>query len=122
MLPPDPLSPGGRGLAIVAGLAKEWGVRPEEHGKSVWFTLAPLPAAVPLAAAEPLLAAALAWSEPADPPEPGSAPVLQPVGGPAGEPVPEPSPEPVLEPEPVPALEPALETVLARSSSPRWVP
>jgi two-component sensor histidine kinase len=30
----------GRGLAIVAALAKDWGTTPEPDGKRVWFTLA----------------------------------------------------------------------------------
>jgi anti-sigma regulatory factor (Ser/Thr protein kinase) len=30
---------GGRGLLIVANLAREWGVRVEERGKAVWFTV-----------------------------------------------------------------------------------
>jgi anti-sigma regulatory factor (Ser/Thr protein kinase) len=31
--------PGGRGLALVAGLSAEWGTRTFSRGKSVWFTL-----------------------------------------------------------------------------------
>ncbi len=30
---------GGRGLALVADVADEWGVEPDDPGKSVWFTL-----------------------------------------------------------------------------------
>lgn len=29
----------GRGLPLVAALAKEWGARPEADGKTVWFML-----------------------------------------------------------------------------------
>jgi hypothetical protein len=35
----SPLSEGRHGLVIVAALAKDWGVSPDETGKSVWFTL-----------------------------------------------------------------------------------
>jgi anti-sigma regulatory factor (Ser/Thr protein kinase) len=31
----------GRGLALVAAVAARWGVRFEEYGKTVWFSLAP---------------------------------------------------------------------------------
>lgn len=36
---PSSEAEGGRGLAIVASLASEWGVEENSHGKSVWFTL-----------------------------------------------------------------------------------
>ncbi|MEU9118995.1 ATP-binding protein [Streptomyces sp. NPDC048506] len=36
----------GRGLALIAALSQSWGIRPEDHGKVVWFTL-PAPAAGP---------------------------------------------------------------------------
>ena len=35
----DPTSQGGRGLHIVDSLATEWGTRPLETGKCVWFLL-----------------------------------------------------------------------------------
>ncbi|MEU6444084.1 ATP-binding protein [Streptomyces sp. NPDC047046] len=42
----------GRGLALVAAVSESWGVRPDERGKVVWFTLAaeeaaPVPAVAP---------------------------------------------------------------------------
>ncbi|GLY02751.1 MULTISPECIES: ATP-binding protein [Actinoplanes] len=40
--PPDPRRIGGRGLLLVAGLAREWGARPILDGKVVWARL-PLP-------------------------------------------------------------------------------
>jgi anti-sigma regulatory factor (Ser/Thr protein kinase) len=36
LLPPDDRRVGGRGLLVVAGMARRWGVRPEETGKTVW--------------------------------------------------------------------------------------
>lgn len=36
LLPPDDRRIGGRGLLVVAGMARRWGVRPEESGKTVW--------------------------------------------------------------------------------------
>lgn len=36
LLPPDDRRIGGRGLLVVAGMARRWGVRPEEAGKTVW--------------------------------------------------------------------------------------
>jgi anti-sigma regulatory factor (Ser/Thr protein kinase) len=36
LLPPDDRRIGGRGLLVVAGMARRWGVRPEETGKTVW--------------------------------------------------------------------------------------
>jgi len=36
---PPPESPGGRGLLIVAALARQWGVAPERQGKTVWAEL-----------------------------------------------------------------------------------
>lgn len=56
VLGPDPMAPDGRGLSIVAGLCKEWGARLEETGKTVWFSLEPLPAKVPSAQPDPVLA------------------------------------------------------------------
>ena len=39
---PDTDAPGGRGLAIVNGLASAWGVeRGSDGGKTVWFELSP---------------------------------------------------------------------------------
>ncbi|WP_432544166.1 ATP-binding protein [Kineococcus sp. SYSU DK002] len=35
----DPGAVHGRGMAIVDGLAGDWGVRPEARGKTVWFEL-----------------------------------------------------------------------------------
>jgi anti-sigma regulatory factor (Ser/Thr protein kinase) len=37
---PTALEPSGRGLRIVQGLSKAWGVVPGEDGTRVWFTLA----------------------------------------------------------------------------------
>ncbi|MEU9042441.1 MULTISPECIES: ATP-binding protein [unclassified Kitasatospora] len=34
---PSPLSESGRGLQLVAGLTRRWGVLPQERGKCVWF-------------------------------------------------------------------------------------
>src|SRR3954454_4769593 len=39
LLPPDPWSEQGRGLALVDVLAREWGVSPHPSGKVVWFRL-----------------------------------------------------------------------------------
>jgi hypothetical protein len=36
LLPPDDRRIGGRGLLVIAGMARRWGVRPEEAGKTVW--------------------------------------------------------------------------------------
>jgi anti-sigma regulatory factor (Ser/Thr protein kinase) len=36
LLPPDDRRIGGRGLLVVEGMARRWGVRPEETGKTVW--------------------------------------------------------------------------------------
>ena len=36
LLPPDDRRIGGRGLLVVAGMARRWGVRPDESGKTVW--------------------------------------------------------------------------------------
>jgi hypothetical protein len=36
---PGPHDEGGRGLRIVDSFADDWGVRPLEHGKTVWFTI-----------------------------------------------------------------------------------
>jgi anti-sigma regulatory factor (Ser/Thr protein kinase) len=36
LLPPDDRRIGGRGLLVVAGMARRWGVRREETGKTVW--------------------------------------------------------------------------------------
>jgi anti-sigma regulatory factor (Ser/Thr protein kinase) len=38
--PPSSEAEGGRGLAIVASLADDWGVESSGRGKSVWFSLA----------------------------------------------------------------------------------
>ncbi|MFD0211393.1 ATP-binding protein [Streptomyces hirsutus] len=45
-----PLTEGGRGLALVAALAEEWGVaeRPGGPGKTVWAVVATSPAAAPV--------------------------------------------------------------------------
>jgi anti-sigma regulatory factor (Ser/Thr protein kinase) len=42
VLPEDPLTPGGRGLAIVDALTRAWGVR--EGSTHVWFELGGAPA------------------------------------------------------------------------------
>ena len=36
LLPPDDRRIGGRGLLVVAGMARRWGVRRETTGKTVW--------------------------------------------------------------------------------------
>jgi two-component sensor histidine kinase len=36
---PDPTSPRGRGLAMVAAVAASWGVEPHRDGKTVWAEL-----------------------------------------------------------------------------------
>jgi anti-sigma regulatory factor (Ser/Thr protein kinase) len=36
LLPPDDRRIGGRGLLVVAGMARRWGVRAEATGKTVW--------------------------------------------------------------------------------------
>jgi anti-sigma regulatory factor (Ser/Thr protein kinase) len=36
---PLPLALGGHGLRIVGRLAGSWGIRTEEHGKVVWFSV-----------------------------------------------------------------------------------
>ncbi|EDY44782.1 ATP-binding protein [Streptomyces sp. SPB074] len=38
----------GRGLALVAAVSESWGVRPDERGKVVWFTLAAAEQAAPV--------------------------------------------------------------------------
>ena len=43
----DPDSEAGRGLFLVDHLAREWGVRPERRGKTVWFVLDRVSQAVP---------------------------------------------------------------------------
>jgi anti-sigma regulatory factor (Ser/Thr protein kinase) len=40
LLPPDDRRIGGRGLLVVAGMARRWGVRPEDGGKTVWAEIA----------------------------------------------------------------------------------
>ncbi|MFF5211693.1 ATP-binding protein [Streptosporangium sp. NPDC000396] len=47
-LPPQPDEEGGRGLALVAGLAASWGVTGDDMGRIVWavLDLAPEKAAV----------------------------------------------------------------------------
>jgi anti-sigma regulatory factor (Ser/Thr protein kinase) len=37
--PLDPEGVGGRGLHLVNALARDWGVRPAQPGKTVWFEL-----------------------------------------------------------------------------------
>ena len=37
--PPSPDRPGGRGLALVAGLAADWGTATYTGGKTVWFVV-----------------------------------------------------------------------------------
>ncbi|WP_316529544.1 ATP-binding protein [Kitasatospora brasiliensis] len=36
------LAESGRGLQLVAGLTRSWGVDSHERGKSVWFTMGPV--------------------------------------------------------------------------------
>jgi anti-sigma regulatory factor (Ser/Thr protein kinase) len=36
LLPPDDRRIGGRGLLVVAGMARRWGVRADKTGKTVW--------------------------------------------------------------------------------------
>ncbi|WEH31375.1 ATP-binding protein [Streptomyces sp. AM 3-1-1] len=43
----------GRGLALVAAVSESWGVRPDERGKVVWFTLAAAEEAAPAPAVTP---------------------------------------------------------------------
>jgi anti-sigma regulatory factor (Ser/Thr protein kinase) len=38
--PPDGHRPGGRGLLLVAGMTRRWGVRPDARGKVVWAEIA----------------------------------------------------------------------------------
>jgi anti-sigma regulatory factor (Ser/Thr protein kinase) len=38
--PPSAARPGGRGMWLVATLAREWGCRADDGGKTVWFSLA----------------------------------------------------------------------------------
>jgi serine/threonine-protein kinase RsbW len=40
VLTPRPTDPSGRGLRIVEGLSKQWGVSSRREGKTVWFVLA----------------------------------------------------------------------------------
>lgn len=44
---PDTVGEAGRGLFLVDQLARDWGVREHDSGKSVWFLLAPLSRAGP---------------------------------------------------------------------------
>ena len=37
---PDPTSPRGRGLAMVAAVARDWGVEPHDDGKTIWAEMA----------------------------------------------------------------------------------
>jgi anti-sigma regulatory factor (Ser/Thr protein kinase) len=39
LLTPRPTDPSGRGLRIVEGLSRRWGVSSRPRGKTVWFTL-----------------------------------------------------------------------------------
>lgn len=41
LVEPDLDAEGGRGLWLVDQLASSWGISAEEHGKAVWFELAP---------------------------------------------------------------------------------
>ncbi|WP_431038912.1 ATP-binding protein [Streptomyces sp. P6-2-1] len=43
----------GRGLALVAAVSESWGVRPDERGKVVWFTLAAADEGAPVPAVAP---------------------------------------------------------------------
>lgn len=36
---PDPFATGGRGILLVDGLAKDWGINHNGRGKTVWFEL-----------------------------------------------------------------------------------
>jgi serine/threonine-protein kinase RsbW len=40
VLEPRPTDPSGRGLRIVEGLSRRWGISTRPQGKTVWFTLA----------------------------------------------------------------------------------
>ena len=48
-----PLATCGRGLAMVAAVSESWGVRPDESGKVVWFSLPAPVAAVRATPARP---------------------------------------------------------------------
>lgn len=39
VLTPRPTDPSGRGLRIVEGLSRRWGISERPQGKTVWFTL-----------------------------------------------------------------------------------
>lgn len=49
---PDHRRTGGRGLVLVAGIARTWGTRPEPDGKVVWAEIAVSAGAAHMAAAE----------------------------------------------------------------------
>ncbi|MEV6792156.1 ATP-binding protein [Streptomyces sp. NPDC051320] len=40
---PDPWQEHGRGLLLIRTLSSDYGHRPTEHGKAIWFTLPPAP-------------------------------------------------------------------------------
>ncbi len=39
--PPSPTAEGGRGLALVTALSRDWGTLPRDGGKTVWFEVSP---------------------------------------------------------------------------------
>jgi anti-sigma regulatory factor (Ser/Thr protein kinase) len=61
---------GGRGLHLLAALARDWGVQPRAQGKTVWFELATTRGARPAAAADQLdRIEVVAWAELSQPPD-----------------------------------------------------
>jgi anti-sigma regulatory factor (Ser/Thr protein kinase) len=67
---------GGRGLALVASLSENWGVRPhKDGGKVVWFTLAASAPAASPAPAAPAAPAARRGPRPSRAPRPPRTPV-----------------------------------------------
>ena len=51
---PDPRRAGGRGLLLIAGIARSWGSRPTATGKVVWAQLGVASSGTELRASEPV--------------------------------------------------------------------